>query len=119
MFAKQHEDDATILDVGIHEGDGEIRTRVFFDGMSRLPAKWAVWELAPGVSEGSHVHDGDDALEEVYYFLEGSGVMWVDGVDFLVGKGDAVLAPAGSDHGFRNTGSEPLKVLLIWGRPID
>lgn len=119
MFFKQHENDATTRDVSIHEGDGEIRTRVFFEGISRLPAKWAIWELAPGVSEGSHVHGDDEALEEIYYFLEGSGVMWVDGEDFVVGMGDAVLAPPGSDHGFRNTGSEPLRVFLMWGRPTN
>jgi mannose-6-phosphate isomerase-like protein (cupin superfamily) len=109
--------DAVVRDVRIHEGDGAIRTRTYFPGISRLPVRWAVWELAPGVSEGSHVHDGEETLEEIYYFLEGDGVLWIDGEDLPVTAGDAVLAPPGSDHGFRNTGDGPLRVLLIWGTP--
>jgi len=58
------------------------------------------------------------ALEEFYYFIEGEGLMWADGEDIPVTAGDAVLAPEGSDHGFRNTGSEPLKLLIIWGKPM-
>ncbi len=32
-----------------------------------------VWELPPGASEGSHVHEGNDTLEEFYYFIAGRG----------------------------------------------
>ena len=63
------------------------------------------------------IHDGDSALEELYYFLEGEGVMWADGEDVPVKGGDAVLAPEGSDHGFRNTGHSPLKLVILWGKP--
>jgi mannose-6-phosphate isomerase-like protein (cupin superfamily) len=100
-----------------HDGEGVMRTRGFFDEVSRLPIKFQMWELDPGVSEGGHVHEGDDALEEVYYFLSGRGTMWADGEDFAVTAGDAVMVPPGSDHGFRNTGSEPLKLVIIWGKP--
>ena len=99
-----------------HEGEGVFRTWPLFDESSRLPVKVQVWELPPGASEGSHVHEGEDALEEVYYFVEGEGSMWADGVSFPVRAGDAVMAPPGSDHGFRNTGVSPLKLLIVWGR---
>ena len=117
MHWRQHESEALTRAVAIHDGDGEIRTRTFFPGVSRLPVRWAIWELEPGVSEGSHVHEGDESLEEIYYFLEGRGVLWIDGEDVPVRAGDAVLAPPGSDHGFRNTGNTSLKVLLMWGSP--
>ena len=100
-----------------HGGEGVIRTRGFFDGVSRLPIKFQMWELDPGDSEGAHVHEGGHALEEIYYFLSGDGTMWADGEEFPVTAGDAVMAPAGSDHGFRNTGSKPLKLVIIWGKP--
>ena len=43
--------------------------------------------------------------------------MRLDGDEFPVDAGDAVMAPPGSDHGFRNTGSGPLRLLIIWGKP--
>ena len=43
--------------------------------------------------------------------------MWMNGQELPVRAGDAVMAPPGVDHGFRNTGDETLKLLLIWGAP--
>ena len=114
------EKDSTDLRVyRIHEGDGEIKTHGFFGGRSKLPVKVEMWELDPGVSEGSHSHEGDNALEELYYFLEGHGTMWVDGEDVPIAAGDAVLVPPGADHGFRNSGQEPLKLVIVWGTPTN
>ena len=103
----------------IHDGEGDIKTRGFFHGISRLPITMQMWELDPGVSEGSHTHEGDESLEEIYYFLRGEGVMWVDGHNVPIAAGDAVLVPPGVDHGFRNTGTKPLKLVIVWGRPRD
>ena len=96
------------------QGDGVIKVRGFFEEASRLPVRLHVWELDPGVSEGNHTHDD---LEECYYFTQGSGVMTLDGQHIPVTAGDAILAPPGCDHGMRNTGNTPLKVVLVWGRP--
>ena len=103
----------------VHEGEGSIRSRRFFQGVSSLPVSVAVWELEPGVSEGRHTHSGDGSLEEMYYFLAGEGTMWVEDRDVGVSAGDVVLVPAGANHGFRNTGSSPLKLVLIWGKPRE
>ncbi len=118
MSWKQNETADVIGPAAIHDGDGVITRRRFFHGASRLPIRVEIWELPPGASEGSHVHDGDDALEEFYYFIAGQGVMWMDGEETAVGPGDAVMAPPGADHGFRNTGSGALKLLIIWGAPV-
>ena len=98
----------------MHDGDGTIKVRPFFSEESRLPINVQVWELDPGVSEGFHTHDD---TEEVYYFVAGSGVMWADDREVPVTAGDAILAPPGCNHGFRNTGEGPLKLVLIWGKP--
>ena len=79
----------------IHEGEGVITRRRFFRDTTRLPVRVEIWELPPGASEGSHIHDGDDALEEFYYFIEGQGVMWMNGQEMPVRPGDAVMAPPG------------------------
>ena len=103
----------------LHEGDGTVRACRLFPDDSRLPTKMAVWELDPGSSEGSHVHEGLGALEEIYYFLQGSGVMWVDGEEVEVRTGDVVMVSPGADHGFRNSGDSVLKLLIAWGPPED
>ena len=116
MYIKQS--DATdYLREGLHDGDGTIEARRLFPHGSRLPIKMEVWTLEPGVSEGGHVHKGDGALEEIYYILEGSGVMWVDGEDVPFLAGEAIMVSPGADHGFRNTGDNKLKLLIVWGKP--
>ena len=104
-------------EAAIHEGEGTILRRLFFRNKSRLAVKFDVWELPPGATEGNHIHADDDTLEEIYYFLGGQGEMWVEGEEFSVGPGDAILVPPGIDHGMRNTGSDPLRLVLLFGKP--
>ena len=104
--------------VAVHDGAGAIQIRSFFDGESQLGTSFHVWELEPGTSEGAHTHDRGDALEEIYYFLHGQGSMWIEDERVPVSAGDAILVPAGVDHGFANTGTEPLRLVLIFGKPV-
>ena len=119
MFWKESESAIPAYSQPVHDGVGEIQRRPHFQEVSRLPVAMETWELMPGVSEGNHTHDKGTGgpLEEIYYFLEGDGIMEVDGREMPVAAGDAVLVPPGSDHGFHNTGGGPLRLLLIWGRP--
>ena len=119
MYWKVSDSSADVNTRPIHGGDGAIVTRDFFDGISRLPVKFQKWELGPGVSEGDHTHGGNNALEEIYYFLEGQGTMWVDGQDIPVKAGDAILVPPSVSHGFRNTADDPVKLIIVWGRPLE
>ena len=122
MYWKEIESELPVRHQKVYEGEGEIKRRRFFDGVSRLAVNIEKWELEPGYSEGNHTHDEahlGEPLEEVYYFLKGSGVMYVDGEDVPVAAGEAVMVPPGSDHGFRNTGDGPLTLLLLWGRPTE
>ena len=103
MFEK--ESDSSVQTVkGAHGGDGAIRIHRFFPKKTALSARAAVWEIAPGASEGDHAHGDDRPLEEIYYFLQGDGVMSFDGEEVTVAAGEAVLVPEGVDHGLRNTG---------------
>ena len=117
MNWKQHESEDVIVHPGLHEGDGAITRRRFFDGDTKLPVKIEVWELEPGASEGRHVHEGEDTLEEFYYFIAGEGVVWMDEEEVPVRAGDAVMAPPGVDHGFRCVGDDTLKLVIAWGKP--
>jgi mannose-6-phosphate isomerase-like protein (cupin superfamily) len=50
---------------------------------------------------------------EVYYVLEGSGVMVIDGEEREVGPGSTVYIPPGAEQHIRNTGAGDLKFLCI------
>ena len=61
-----------------HEGEGVFKICPLFDKELSLPIKMQIWTLNPGDSEGDHTHGDDDtALEEFYYFLEGTGTMYI------------------------------------------
>ena len=119
MNWKQHETEDVIDTDRIHDGDGVITRRRFFLEETRLPVRIEIWELPPGASEGSHIHDGDNTLEEFYYFISGQGIMRMGDEELPVGPGDAVMAPPGVDHGFRCSGDETLKLVIAWGKPLN
>ncbi len=64
--------------------------------------------LAPGQATERHYHRQS---EELYYLLEGSGEMEVDGERAAVGPGDAILIPPGAWHQIRAAESAPLRFL--------
>lgn len=63
--------------------------------------------LAPGQATERHYHA---ETEEIYYVVEGSGKMELDGEHCLVDVGDAVLIPPGAWHQIR-AGDERLRFL--------
>lgn len=61
--------------------------------------------IHPGKMVPEHVHD--DA-EQVYLVSSGSGIVILDGEEFEIQQGMAVIIPRGSRHSTQNTGEEPL-----------
>ena len=68
--------------------------------------------LQPGQSVTPHHHN---QMEEIYYILSGSGRMSVGDEKREVGAGDAIYVPRGHRHTLENTGTEPIKLLLVCG----
>lgn len=68
--------------------------------------------LPPGCAVTPHHHR---QLEEVYYILEGHGVMTVGDSEQEVRAGDAVYIPRDHRHTLSNTGTEAMKILLVCG----
>lgn len=68
--------------------------------------------LPPGAEVGRHFHA---RTEEIYYVLAGEGRMTVAGETREVAPGDAVYIPRGAAHTLRNTGTEPMTILLVCG----
>jgi mannose-6-phosphate isomerase-like protein (cupin superfamily) len=68
--------------------------------------------LPPGHAVTPHHHR---QIEEIYYIVEGRGVMTVGDEQREVAAGDAVYVPRGQRHTLANTGAEPIKLLLVCG----
>ncbi|MGQ0657151.1 MAG: cupin domain-containing protein [Chromatiales bacterium] len=78
-----------------------------------LPYSLAVAEVAPG--ERSYRHRLRQT--EVYYLLEGSGVMHIGSEARSVCVGDAVLIPAGAEQWIENPGANRLRFAAIVSPP--
>lgn len=58
----------------------------------------------PGQVLPRHRHEHE---HEVFDVLAGTGTMWLDGQSVTAGPGTIIFVPAGVEHGFENTGSDP------------
>lgn len=72
-----------------------------------------VAELEPGGWLGLHRH----TPAEIYYVLEGRGILTVDGVEHELSAGSAVFIPGDSEHGIRHDGDRLLRFLYAF--PVD
>ncbi len=72
--------------------------------------------LQPGQAQKAHVHSD---LDKIYFVSEGTGRVTVGGEERALGPGEAVLAPAGVEHGLTNHGLAPLVVLVFIAPPIS
>ncbi len=66
--------------------------------------------VAPGQSQKAHTHDAQD---KIYYVLEGGGRFSLGSNEERLSAGEALVAPAGVEHGLVNDGPEPLLVLVV------
>ena len=68
--------------------------------------------LLPGQEVTPHRHQ---TIEEIYYVVEGHGVMSVGDEQSEVSACDAIFIPRQHRHTLKNTGTEPIKLLLVCG----
>lgn len=67
--------------------------------------------LKPGEEIGEEVHE----VDQFFRFEQGSGKSIVDGHEYVVGDGDAIVVPAGAKHNIINTSdAESLKLYTIY-----
>lgn len=67
--------------------------------------------VRPAGTIGLHTHGLCD--EEIYVIVEGEALMFANGETFAVGPGDVIVNPPGGTHGLRNTGSAPVRLVVI------
>jgi len=95
-----------------------IEDHVKFDGarMAKVAlatttrAQLDLYCVAPGQAQKPHTHGDQD---KIYYVLEGAGRFSLAGKDLRLTRGEALVAPAGVEHGVLNDGTDPLLVLVV------
>jgi mannose-6-phosphate isomerase-like protein (cupin superfamily) len=104
------------LSVGIESGDDpgvSWRTLTSADRTPTRALTTGVCEIAPGGELLLHRH----APLELYYFLEGTGVVTLGAVDRPVRAGSTVYIPGNTPHRIRNNGAVPLRLFYVF--PVD
>lgn len=85
-----------------------FRKVLYTAGHSQL----VLMSLAAGEEIGMEVHEDND---QFFRFEKGKGKVIIDGNEYEVADGDAVVVPAGSDHNVINiSDSEYLKLYTIY-----
>ena len=93
----------------LHGGARRLPTHVVA-GDGRLPQPVSWYEIAPGDACTMHVHEGKT---ETWLVVAGTGEARIGAAALAVGPGDMMITRAGTPHGLRNTGSEPLRFVNI------
>ncbi len=86
----------------------EIRELLAHRNSSIRNQSLAEARLPSGAITTRHYHP---VTEEIYFVLEGKGVMWIGEEQREVGPGDAIAIPPGAPHQIRNVGDSELRFL--------
>lgn len=98
--------------LGVHGGAGAMWWVRLATG-AHLYGDWDGFEwvaLEPGARAGLHTHSH---TEEIWFFLEGTGTIELNGKTYEVAPGSIVLTPLNSQHAAWNTGDERLGYIVI------
>lgn len=92
------------------EANENFRRVVFTGAKSQL----VVMSIPQGGEVGLETHK---YTEQTLFFLSGTGEGEFDHKTFPIGPGDVVTVVPGTEHNFRNTGTEPLKIYTVYSPP--
>jgi len=87
-------------------GNDNFRKVIFTGNNSQL----VLMSLLPGEEIGAEVHN----VDQFFRFEAGDGKAVVDGKEYSVRDGSAILVPSGLKHNIINTGSKPLKLYTVY-----
>ena len=85
---------------------------------SNAPTKHFDFRLSTYQPKGfvaKHTHETE---EQIYYLLEGEGLMELDGVEEVVCSGETIFIPSKIEHALYNTGTRDLTFLVITSPPL-
>lgn len=109
-YVLEHENEIGRSEPGTHNGGGTTIGFNFFAGEKAFPIVYRKRVLRPGSAIGYHLQ-----MEyEIYHVLSGKGVMEMNGKNFPVGEGDAILTRPGNSHGLKQTGPDDLVIMIVY-----
>jgi mannose-6-phosphate isomerase-like protein (cupin superfamily) len=108
----EHDAEVAREEGGPHKGLGRSTGYVFFGKAPDLKFSFRKRVLHSGSSIGYHLQDTD----EVYYVVSGNGKMTINGKEFSVKPGDAILTRKGSSHGLVQTGDQDLTIIISYDK---
>lgn len=81
---------------------------------------WGLILLKPSESMADKAH-GHEEIDETFYFVEGDGVMVIDGKDYPAPQGTVFLLEPKEMHNIKNISNKPVKIVFIKGeyKPED
>lgn len=105
-------DNVSLTELTAHGGAKPIRTRRVLHGSESGTRNFIDLTIVPPGSDiGVHTHADDN--EEIYVIISGSGTMVLDGRRFEVASGDVIVNRPGGTHGFLNTSSSDVRMVVI------
>ena len=109
----EHDSAVATRQPGPHNGGGETTAYSFFTRAPNLGLVFRKRALHRGAAIGYHRQEED----EIYYVLEGTGELTLNGARSVVGPGTAILTRRGSSHGLRQLSSADLVVIIAYQQP--
>lgn len=100
-------DDAPVLWRGDRGGSAHLLSGL---GEPDLVELWD-WRLHPG--EAHHSPDHPRGTREVLHVLAGTVLVLVDGAEHVVRAGETIEFHADREHGYRNDGEEPVRLVMV------
>ena len=85
---------------------------------SNAPTKHFDFRLSTYQPKGFVAKHRQEVEEQIYYMLEGEGLMELDGVRKVVRSGATIFIPSGVEHALYNTGTNDLTFLVITSPPL-
>jgi quercetin dioxygenase-like cupin family protein len=93
-----------------HFGGALSKALVGPDNAGTRRIDFRISSYAPKAYVAEHVHR---VQEQIYYVLDGQGVLTLDDASHLMSAHDYVYVPPGVRHSFTNTGLAPLVFLVV------
>lgn len=71
---------------------------------------WGILVLKPGEALGKHGHK---EVEETFYFLAGTPILYINDTSFRIKVGDAFRIEPTESHNIVNDTAQPIKIVFI------
>jgi mannose-6-phosphate isomerase-like protein (cupin superfamily) len=111
MFVHRFDDCKEIV-----AGDDTVLRELLSGGKDGLAIPYGIAHARLALGKVSTPHRLKETTE-IYYIVNGNGVMHIDSESEAVGKKDSIVIPAGSVQFLENTGDEEIEFLCITSPP--